>query len=195
MEQLIWFSVPGAIALYAIYLLVPTVGAAPPTLLVGTAPMLGFVIHQTYRTLFEVCRGWESQRRPVLTLIQQAYNLKEPQRHTAFLIWETNFYSDSIPAAFRDHNRSMWHYVMSFRSAAFSAAASAAALVLPFVALGTQTPAILPVVGFAVLGGMFWLKGRLTYLSLTRQEEAAFKLYRASFDKASSITLASALSN
>jgi hypothetical protein len=182
MEQLIWFSVPGSIVLYAIYLLVPNVGAAPPALLVGTAPMLGFVIHQTYRTLFEACRGWESQRRPVLTLIQQAYKLEKAQRHTAFLIWETNFYSDNIPAAFRDHNRNMWHYVMSFRSASFAAAAAAAALALSVVLRCTQTPPLLTVVGFAVLGGMFWLKGRLTYLSLTRQEEAAFRLHRKTFD-------------
>lgn len=182
MNDLIWFSIPGAIALYALYFLFPTLGTAPAAVLVGAAPVLGFIIHQAYRMIFEWFEGWESPRRPVIALIQQAYGITKAQKRTAFLIWETTFYSDRMPEAFRDHNRGMWHYVMSFRSVCLAAGASSIALVLvPFCA-GIARPPIWTVIGFAITTLVFWLKGRFTYLSLIRQEVAAFQVYRAEFD-------------
>jgi hypothetical protein len=97
MNELIWFSVPGAIAICAIYLLCPRIGSAPAAVLIGVVPMLGFILHQTYRTFFEAFGGWESPRRSVLASIQAAYRIDQSQRYAAFLIWETTFYSNDIP--------------------------------------------------------------------------------------------------
>jgi hypothetical protein len=145
--------------------------------------MLGFVLHQAYRTLFEAFRGWESPRRPVLALIRDAYGIGETQEHTPYLIWEITFYSDDLPGPFRDHVRGVWHYIMSFRSVSFAAGLSAVALIVPWLLKLPDRPSLLAVAGFVLLAALFWLKARLTYLSLGRQELVAFQRYREAFDK------------
>lgn len=115
MNELIWFSVPGAVGLYALHLAFPGNSSNGGLLVIASAPILGFILHQLYRTVFEACHGWETLRRPVLALIKKEYNLDDGNPRLPFLIWETSFYSDGVPDSFREHNRSGWHYVMSFR--------------------------------------------------------------------------------
>ena len=122
MNELIWFSIPGAVLLYAARILFPSLRASPDALVIAAAPVIGFLFHQLYRTLFELCGGWESPRRAVLSAIRSAYAISDTDRHTIFLIWETTIYSDGIPDGFRDHDRGTWHYIMSFRSISLSAA-------------------------------------------------------------------------
>lgn len=182
MNELIWFSIPGAVGLWALHLAFPQEEWNNKLLVIASAPVLGFILHQLYRTLFESKRGWETNARPVVALIRETYKIKDSEKHKPFLIWETTFYSAGIPGAFRDHNRNAWHYVMSFRSVAFTSALSG--LALAFVPTFWKTSS-LPVLWLGLFGALFvlfWQKGRLTYLSLTRQECATFHHYRKNFD-------------
>ena len=182
MNDLIWFSIPGAIALYASYILFPTFGSAPAAVLVGAAPVSGFIIHQIYRTFFELRGGWESPRRPVIVFIQEAYGIPTSEKNSAFLIWETTIYSDQLPEAFREHNRRMWHYVMSFRSVWLAASLSCIALIVVQFLCGLPRPTTRFVLGFSYLELAFCWKGKLTYNSLSKQEVAAFQAHRNGFD-------------
>ncbi|MBX3374914.1 MAG: hypothetical protein KF817_13870 [Phycisphaeraceae bacterium] len=183
MSELIWFSIPGAIGILALHLAFPDVSRSSDLLAVASAPVVGFILHQLYRTFFECNRGWETDARPVIALIRSTYRLPKSEKDHPFLIWEMTFYSAGIPDAFRAHNRSSWHYVMSFRSVAFASALSGVALACLTWFRGSST-LTLPYLGlFAALFGLFWAKSRLTYRSLTMQECAAFHLYRTSFDR------------
>ena len=182
MNELIWFSVPGAVGLYALHLAFPGNSSNGGLLVIASAPILGFILHQLYRTVFEACHGWETIRRPVLTLIKKEYNLDDANPRLPFLIWETSFYSDGVPDSFRENNRSGWHYVMSFRSIAFASAIAGIALAcIPAFWQSTEMPGA-QIGLFGALALLFWLKGRLTYSSLTDQECAAFRRYRPAFD-------------
>jgi hypothetical protein len=182
MNELIWFSIPGAVGLWALHLVFPHEDWNNKVVVIASAPVLGFILHQLYRVIFESTRGWEKDARPVLALIRETYKIADSQERMPFLIWETTFYSNDIPKAFREHNRNSWHYVMSFRSVAFTSAFSGLAVgfvrtfwrasSMPFLQLGL----------LALLFLLFWQKGRLTYLSLTRQECSAFRRYRKAFD-------------
>jgi hypothetical protein len=179
-QDLIWFSVPGSIGVLTLGLLFPSVAAIAPAILIASAPMLGFVLHQSYRTLFELTGGWESGDRSVLALIGTEYDVEDER--TQFLIWETTFYSEGIPAPFREHNRAAWHYVMSFWSVAFTSFISAVALAItPLIFPQIDAPVPAVIAGF-LMTAIFWLKGRQTYASLTRQEVAAFAAHKKAFD-------------
>jgi hypothetical protein len=182
MNELIWFSIPGAVGLYALHLAFPDSNWDNKVLVIASAPVLGFILHQFYRTIFEARRGWETDSRPVLALIRGVYKIDNSDKQMPFLIWETTFYSKAVPDSFRNHNRNSWHYVMSFRSVAFASAVSG--VVLACVPAFWQT-SNLPVAQLALFAGLFvlfWQKSRLTYSSVTKQECAAFRRHREGFD-------------
>jgi len=181
MSELIWYSIPGAIVIFALYLVSPSICSSQAVVIIASTPVLGYVVHQLYRTIFELFRGWESSRRPVLKMIRDTYNLDSSERNSPFLIWETTLYSDKIPNAFRDHNRASWHYVMSFRSICFASVISGFIIACFPKFWSYQSHPVLIICGFLAIGIIFWLKGKLTYLSLTRQECAAFKKYNEAF--------------
>lgn len=182
MNELIWFSIPGAVLLFAAGLLFPSLRAAPDTLLVAAAPVSGFLFHQFYRTVFELFGGWASSRRPVVAAIRSAYAIPATDHNTPFLIWETTFYSDGIPESFRAHNRGAWHYIMSFRSIWWSSALGAICLLVVPRFWGGASQSIGCVLSFVVVSVVFFLKAHLTYSSLGRQEVACFQHYRSAFD-------------
>ncbi len=191
MNELIWFSIPGAILLVALYHVLPGMENVNSLLTVTGAPVIGYIVHQTYRTLFEIQGGWESSKREVLNVIASTYKLTGNGMRQPFLVWETTFYSEGIPNSFRDHNRGSWHYIMSFRSVSFSALIAAVlftARILTEFFLGScslkcgDTTLIFIVISL-ILAMLFWKKASLTYSSLTRQEVAAFHEYREAFDK------------
>lgn len=182
MNELIWFSIPGAICLIAFYLVFPRIGPQNEVITVALAPVVGYVIHQTYRAIFESLRGWETPSRAVIELIRKEYKLEGNGRRLPFLIWEATFYSDRIPDAFREHNRGSWHYIISFRSVSFAAAISAVGVFLIPLMNERRQPILLSLV-FITLGLLFWWKAKLTNDSLSRQECAAFWTYRPGFDE------------
>lgn len=182
MNELIWFSIPGAVGLCALHLAFPNSDWNNKVLVIASAPVLGFTVHQLYRTIFEARRGWETDRRPVLALIRKEYKIRTSNKQMPFLIWETTFYSNAIPDSFRQHNRNSWHYVMSFWSVAFTSFVSGLALACVPAFWQTSGMAVVQLALFAGLFILFWYKGRLTHSSLTEQECAAFRLHRKSFN-------------
>jgi hypothetical protein len=94
MNTLIWFSIPGAVAVYSLYMSIPQFKALPSSLVIASAPVIGFLIHQLYRTVFEWIGGWENIKRPVLRLISEEYKIPSFQKNESlpFLIWEITFY-------------------------------------------------------------------------------------------------------
>ncbi len=184
MEELIWFSIPGAFAVLAVILGFPTLSLNQQKAAVLCAPVLGFIIHQFMRCLFEVEGGFHSSHRTVIREIQKAYGLPHTRqgRRDAFLIWETTFYSNAIPEPFRAHDRGAWHYILSFWSVAL-AAVLAAALLLVLVRIGTAIPHLfhwLILLGLAA--ALFTIKGIQTFCSLRAQEVAVFNAHRKSFN-------------
>ena len=87
--------------------------------------ILGFVINQAYRILFERFWGFSSAKRNVLRKISKRCLrvsetkprfLSRRRLDTAFVIWETTFYDCDFPESVRKHNESLWHYVVSFQT-------------------------------------------------------------------------------
>jgi hypothetical protein len=175
--QLIWFSVPGSLVVAALLFTgwwpdLKSSGAA--FLTAGAVPLIGFVIHQVFRIVFEVSFGFEWRGRKVISHIQQHWQNDRLDERKAFLIWESAFYSDQFPASFREHDRGAWHYILSFWSG------SVAAVVAAAISIGYSWNAILAFIAMAVVLGA---KGFLTWRSLCEQEVQIFRRYRHVFQE------------
>lgn len=178
MEQLIWFSMPGAVLAAAIVTVWPkTLDTEPKAIAwVVLVPAIGFIVHQLYRLLFESTGGYARKARAV---IQHIMNVLAPRVDTpltdpnkAFLVWEIAFYSEKFPAAFRDHNRGAWHYVMSFWGISLSGVISSLLAAVGFVFVSSTGPPLFVALGELLIAVLFYFKGRSTYKSLVRQEVA-----------------------
>lgn len=168
MQELIWFSIPGALVMAALWLVCPRFSAVDPALGIALAVVLGFVVHQTFRVAFELSGGWASRFRPVIREIRKSGSHSPLQ---AFLIWELTLYADDTAAAFRDHDRNAWHFVMSFWATAL------AAVLGGLIVMRSDTPeAATWRWGFAAVAVVFALKGFLTARSISQQEIAMLKL-------------------
>lgn len=182
MNELIWFSVPGAILL----ILFSLIGKSPTssdTLMIGLAPVIGFFIHQIYRTFFEMMGGWSRPSRGMIKKLKKDYSVDDPKK--AFLIWEMTFYSDNIPESFRSHDRGAWHYIMSFSSCALVTAV-AAVILLFYIIILSHKEFWVPFILFSIAALIFMLKAHLTFLSIEKQEIATIKLHKDAFDKIAS---------
>ena len=135
MEQLIWFSMPGAFVVIALAFVCPDVVGTTEkaALLIVLIPVIGFFVHQAFRLLFELSDGFKIRpqsggfkRRSRIALDYIINNLgpkegiENMDRENAFLVWEITFYGEKFPKAFRDHNRVTWHYILSFWSTSFA---------------------------------------------------------------------------
>jgi hypothetical protein len=177
MEELIWFSMPGAVFVAAVVALWPEAVDTDPKaiLLVILVPLAGFVLHQLYRLLFEWTGGYARKSRSVIHYIkdklapQKGVELEELRE--AFMVWELTFYGDEFPAAFRSHDRRAWHYILSFWSIALSGiiASLLGALWCCFKSCSALHLGV-ALSGLAV-AALFYLKGGSTYDSLVEQEE------------------------
>jgi len=176
MNELIWFSVPGAIVLVALSLSGGDVLPKDGTALVGLAPVVGFTIHQLFRVVFEAAGGWHWKHRSVVTEIASAYGLRE--RHDAFLVWELAFYSNDIPEPFRAHDRGAWHYTLSFLSCTLAAVLSG--MLLAFLPPGVCVLNLQSTLLATAL--LFGIKAYQTFRVLNRQEVALFTTHRETFN-------------
>jgi len=178
MEELIWFSMPGAVLAAAIVTLWPTtVDTEPKAIMwVVLVPAIGFIVHQFYRLIFEMTGGYARKSRTVLQHIisvlapHKNIVLSAPQK--AFLVWETAFYSEQFPAAFRDHDRGVWHYILSFWSISLSGIVSCLLAAIGFLFVSSTSPVLFVAVAELVITLLFYLKGRSKYSSLVKQEVA-----------------------
>jgi hypothetical protein len=176
MEELIWFSIPGALLATAIMTVWPeTIDTEPKAIVwVILVPAIGFVVHQLYRLIFEASGGYARKSRSVLQHIINLTDHKDiKDNKKAFLVWEIAFYSDKFPVAFRDHDRGAWHYILSFWSISFSAVISCLLCGVGFVLVSSIGVRVLLVaIGELIIAIIFYLKGRSTYKSLIQQEVA-----------------------
>lgn len=174
MDQLIWFSIPGAVFLFAVASIFPTSFNTEPKIiiLVASVPVVGFIIHQTFRLIFELTGGFARKSRKVLAYLSTRFSEHEGSRIDnvkAFLIWETTFYSSKFPAAFRDHDRGSWHYILSFWSICASALIAGVFCVV-FFFVTRQVNLLWVGIGEFAIALIFWLKGNTSYRSLNNQE-------------------------
>jgi len=114
MDKLIWFSIPGGIAVFSIGLVLPIIfNGSYVGITIVAIPILGFIIQQVWRLFFELFWGYNSKNRNIISTLMRDYNLNN---NDAFLLWELTLYSENISDSFRNHDRGVWHYVMSFYS-------------------------------------------------------------------------------
>lgn len=178
MSELIWFSIPGSLVVATLLYVgrwpdIDKVGNA--LLTAGAVPLIGFIIHQGFRCLFEQWVGFQWRGRRVISEIQQHWQADNIDQRRAFLIWESTFYSDDFPESFREHDRGAWHYILSFWSGAF-----AAGLTVLVVSIWYSCVASLVLI---VVGVVLGVKGYQTWDSLCDQELQMFRRYRHLFQE------------
>ncbi len=178
MEQLIWFSIPGAL-LCATLFVVCSSSADEIVLWIAVAPVIGFVVHQVFRLGFEVAGGFASKRRKVLYHIIQ--DLEVVSYKQAFLVWEVTFYSNDMPASFRDHDRGAWHYILSFWGISLAAFVSLGLCLLGYLLVAHRSDVLYMALAQLVVLVIFALKGWTTYQSLMEQELAVFHVLKTKF--------------
>jgi hypothetical protein len=184
MEQLVWYSIPGALFMFTLSLFYPELKEdSLVAVAIGGTPIIGFIIHQAWRTLFELFGGFHHKRRMIILEIMKQYGISTDSR-LAFLIWEITFYSDKLPSSFRDHDRGVWHYVMSFWSVVLASALSIGAIYSLSAVTGTSIQNTISwSLFFLAIGATFLIKGILSACSIGRQEVGVFKKYREHFDE------------
>ena len=77
MNELIWFSIPGAILLLAIGIIMPNelfyVKTEYIAIIIVSAPIIGFIVHQLWRTIFEIVWGFHTKKRLVIFKIMTLF--------------------------------------------------------------------------------------------------------------------------
>jgi hypothetical protein len=100
LQELIWFSIPGFVMAAAIIAVWSSmIDSEPKTVLwIILVPVIGFIIHQLYRLIFEATGGFARKSRKVLHHISKILaprgNVPVPDLKQAFLVWEIVFYSE-----------------------------------------------------------------------------------------------------
>ncbi|MBI4559626.1 MAG: hypothetical protein HY706_18720 [Candidatus Hydrogenedentes bacterium] len=178
MNDLIWFSVPGAFlvaaSLIAKWPFAINCNSVGDSILTAVAiPLVGFVCHQLFRVLFEWRFGFEWPKRKVISKIW-TLGEKELNSHDAFLIWECTFYGKCFPEHFREHDARCWHYILSFWSGTLAAVLSAVIL--------TCQSKVGWAIGFLVIAALLAWKGDLTWWSICDQEVQVFNKLRRLFE-------------
>lgn len=192
MDKLIWFSIPGAILILPLVLLLPQ-GFLERDWVVGIIlidiPIIGFIIHQLWRLFFELFGGYTSNNRKVISEIKTKWNLKRKkekgEKDLAFLVWELTFYSHEFDEAFRSHDRGAWHYIMSFYSCSLASLLGMMIFIFNYMAIKQiviSTYWLLLGV-YLLLTILFFWKAILTKASLESQEVGMFRLREGLFEK------------
>lgn len=187
MQELIWFSIPGFVMAATIIAIWPsTIDSEPKTVLwIVLLPVMGFIVHQLFRLIFEVTGGFARKSRKVLHHISKVLALREnipiPNLQQAFLVWEAVFYSEEFPAAFRDHDRNAWHFILSFWSVSISAIIAFILCLIGYFFISPDNNFLGIACGEFSIALIFFLKGRSTYKSLIQQETAIVYNYEKIF--------------
>ena len=96
MNDLIWYSIPGAIVIMP-FIQTHSDSISSEKWLIGIIivgiPVVGFIIHQMWRTIYESFGGFKSNRRKVIRAIIEHDNWGIKFKEDAFLVWELTFYS------------------------------------------------------------------------------------------------------
>ncbi len=177
MDELIFYSIPGALVMLSAIALRPSsTDLSPVQAVLGAAlvPLVGYIFHQLYRLLFEFTGNFERASRRAITYIHST--LPRPDavpitRRQAFLIWELGIYHKDVSAPFRDHDARSWHFILSFWASSLAALLGCAAVIVASLLPYKMTP-LWPAWPLLGVGLLLLLKGRNTYNSLNDQEVA-----------------------
>ena len=189
MEELIWFSIPGAVFTIALVTIFPSLieSDAKSVVLALSVPVTGFIIHELFRLLFELTGGFARKSRKVIDFLMQEIapteNIKLSSRESAFMVWEITFYSDGIPSSFLNHDRGAWHYLLSFWGISMTAFIAACFCLIAYFVVRQGTIPIWVALFEALVGVTFYWKGLTTYRSLVEQEIAIVKMHKELFVK------------
>jgi hypothetical protein len=180
MEELIWFSFPGAILTITLIVFFPKLLFSQTTvvLLLASAPIFGYIVQEFYRLLFDIFNGYDSKSRIVLNeIIKLSPKDNKINRKEAFLVWEATIYSDKFPDSLRTHYKQLWHYMFSFD--AMATASIISILIITIFKISSRGFEI--VIPFLLIGGIFLWKKSTTYKSLNEQEVFAFYKFTKQF--------------
>ena len=176
MEQLIWCTIPGALLVTA--LVIPGFWLTRDTsgwtaITICTAPVVGLVMRETFRCLFNTWFRFRLPRWRVLGSIMRTQGDCSMGAKDAFVIWECGLCSDTFPAAFRDHLTRSMDRMFAYGSVSFAALCG-----LPYLLFGEATTAAVVYVGvalaFACLGHQLWQV-------LDREQARMFEMHRNVF--------------
>lgn len=174
MSELIWFSIPGAMALFGLWASRPSMfsGDNAEILAVAAAPVVGYCIHQLARSCYEVLHFFRS----VYKMMRVDAAPDRLTRRRAALIWSSTLFSKPEFKDFRDHSRSYWSYIMSFLSVFLGSFCG-----LLLCCVGTNV-APWKAWGLAGVGLFFLLKTALTFRLCSERERAFFWRQRSEFN-------------
>lgn len=189
MDELIWFSIPGAVISFAVIMVFPEVINTDSKFvaIVFLSPLIGFVIHQSYRLVFELTGGFARKSRTVIDRILKELateeNIALKNRESAFMVWEITFYSEGFPSPFMNHDRGAWHYILSFWSITFAAVLSMLFCILAYFTFAPVPNSAIAAILELVIGLIFYYKGLTSYRSLCAQEVAITHTHKELFVK------------
>lgn len=85
MNQLIWFSIPGAILILALGIVIPIDNLTEKNvvLIVVGIPIVGFIIHQLWRTIFELFWGYHFKGRLIIIELMNEYRISNKEAFPA----------------------------------------------------------------------------------------------------------------
>lgn len=187
MEQLLWYSIPGAVLGLPIACIRPEIFSSSSHSIIAVVllPVIGFIFHQFFCLCFERTGGFARKSRKSLDCIKKELtrqeNAEDLDQNRAFLVWEITFYGKEFPAAFFDHDRRCWHYILSFWSIALAAFVVFALVTLSLLFHVANYPLFLLALVELILSLVFYLKGKSTYDNLIRQEIAVFRRHKELF--------------
>jgi len=125
--EIIWYTLPGGLYVLALAVSMPSLAARYTTLLIASAPVVGFSFHQVTRFLFEESPyGYHGKKRPIVRYLRAKFRLREYR--DAANIWHLTFHGPGFPETLRDHDRRMWHFILSLWTFAAAALVGCATL-------------------------------------------------------------------
>jgi len=186
MDQLIFFSIPGLVfGLSIIGIFSPSITTKENLVIFALLiPLAGYILHQTYRLIFEWTGGFGRKSREVVTFIQEDLDPQLPlsiSREDAFLVWEITIYDTKEFSGFLAHDARSFHFTLAFWSTTFAAAIGVITTLLFFFfqkdILNVYFSPLKFWIGLfqLIIAIIFFIRGKNVYKSINEQEVAFLK--------------------
>jgi hypothetical protein len=182
MDQLIFFSVPGLVMALTVFIIRPSIVNSREELaaLALLTPLVGYIIHQTYRWVFEWGQGFGRNSREVVSYIYEKLAPSESlliSREEAFLVWEVAIYDTQKFSGFLQHDGRSFHFTLAFWSTTFASIIGVFTTAVWFSFFQNiyyfLTPINIFLTYFQIfLAVIFYLRGKNVYKSINKQEVA-----------------------
>lgn len=185
MDQLIFFSIPGLVFALTIIGIDPSIiSSSSDQKLVALAlltPLIGYILHQTYRYFFEFTGGFGRNSRAVVKYIHEKLAPQESMsisKENAFLVWEIAIYDTKDFSGFLAHDAKSMHFTLAFWSTTFASIFGIIFTLLYFFFQNEPTDKFFTPLKISLaviqilLAIVFYLRGRNVYKSINEQEVA-----------------------